>query len=215
MTELGHYGVVDGSDYSGKSTLLRHARSFADEHGIETLFVREPGGTDYGAQIREIILHSERPTDAMTELLLFTADRSHLWHSAIEPALERGIHVIGDRSYLSTLVYQAIASQKLTIEQVLQITELAMPQRYMRPDSVAILSLSKKVWLQRKYGRLNVEAADLMESRDDEFFDRVRDGYNSLGSIIPNVTIIDADQEEKALFDHVQPLLFPDYDRAS
>ena len=211
MREHGWYSVLEGVDYAGKSTVIKLAKQFATKHGIDTVFVREPGGTATGARLREIILHGEERLDPMTEALLFLADRHHLMHTTIEPALAEGKHVVSDRDYLSSIIYQGHGSQSISPEVLMALTEQLLPARYVRPDALAVLGLTKATWLRRRLSRWGEEPADAIERSEQEYFDRVYQAYDNVRDIAPWAVKIDAEAEPEVLFERVRPLMFPDF----
>ena len=105
-----YFITFEGIDQSGKSTQLDLLADAAAKAGIDTLSVREPGGTPLGEQIREILLGPEHTTmDAWTEALLYAAARVQLVKEVIKPALMQGKIVLSDRYIDSSLVYQGMA----------------------------------------------------------------------------------------------------------
>src|SRR5262249_23925015 len=101
--------VVEGGEGSGKSTQVERLarRMRAPDDDVVTTF--QPGHTKVGAEIRDILLHSDVPLDAQTELLLLLADRAQHVAEVIAPALTRGAIVISDRFAPSTIAYQGVA----------------------------------------------------------------------------------------------------------
>src|ERR1035441_1495454 len=99
----------EGSEGSGKSTQLIRLAAHLQKLQREVITVREPGGTEIGEQIRNIIVHNSRGDEMCpeTELLLFAAARAQLVREAILPALMRGAIVLHDRYLDSSTVYQS------------------------------------------------------------------------------------------------------------
>ena len=113
--------TLEGIDRSGKTTqaaLLREAL------GPDTLLLREPGGTEAGERVRDLLKDAELELDARAELLLFCAARAELCSSVIRPALDAGRSVICDRFVDSTAAYQG-AARGLGVELVEGLNEIA------------------------------------------------------------------------------------------
>lgn len=104
------YVALDGPDGCGKSSQARALVAWLQQRGHVVQHVREPGSTPVGEALRQLLLSPAtgelRP---VTEALLFSAARAELVRNVISPALQRGEVVIGERCYLSTVVYQALA----------------------------------------------------------------------------------------------------------
>ena len=100
---MSKFIVVEGSEGVGKSTQIKTIKSFLEEHKIEYIVTREPGGTSFGESIRSIILDQKNDTDNLTDSLLFYASRYENYNKVILPALKSGKTVICDRFHYSTL----------------------------------------------------------------------------------------------------------------
>ena len=213
MTEqLGRYVRVEGCDGAGKTTQIKLLQQFSEEKGIDTVFLREPGGTDFGAKIRALLLATESgDLSATTELLLFTADRSHTCDEVIMPALANDQLVVGDRGVESTICYQSAAG-KLSAELIMDISRKLLPKRYIQPDALALLSITKEVRRQRLNKRFEHTAADRMELKGESYDDRVYAGYQEL-SKLDYVTTIDANRDEEQVFEDLKPVVFGKYMR--
>lgn len=208
----GWYARVEGADLVGKTTLINGVKAYSEEKQLDTVFIREPGQTRVGLQIRDLLLHE---TDADTiftpeaETALFTADRRITWDSVTHPALEAGKTVIGDRGFESTVCYQA-AGGSVEPERILAITQAVMPERYVHPDALVILRLSPEERLKRYYKRLGQTGveADKIESRGLDYFRRVSEMYDIIGEEY-GAHIIDADKSPDEVLREALPLLLP------
>lgn len=207
---LGRYVRIEGPDGAGKTTQLNLAKQFAQEHGIKTTFLREPGGTELGIEIRHILLTNKaHQLSPKTEVLLFTADRNHLVETEILPKLENDELVIGDRGIESTKIYQ-VAGGGISAETINTISSLILPSWYLRPDALALLSISRATREKRMSDRYKTEGADKIESRDTEYYDRVFDGYKALEDE-DYTTVINSERSEEEVFDDLKPILFGKY----
>ncbi|TAH52240.1 MAG: dTMP kinase [Chloroflexota bacterium] len=173
--------TFEGMDGSGKST---QARLFAEylraSLGAEKIILtREPGGTPIGEQIREV-LHSMRNQEmaARTEFLLYNAARAQVVAQVIRPALEQAKIVLSDRFGDSTLVYQGYGRQ-LDLEMVKRVIEYATGG--LKPDLTFFLDVAIEEGLARRSnGHQRGEELNRMDTQTREFYERVRNGYETL-----------------------------------
>lgn len=205
----GRYVRVEGPDGAGKTTQLNLAKKFAEEHQIDALFIREPGGTELGVEIRHMLLtNTAHDLSPKTEALLFTADRNHLIESVILKRLQQGKLTIGDRGKESMDIYQAAGGADK--QMLRQASAMFLPDWYLKPDALALLSISRATREKRMIDRYEVEAADKMETRQQEFFDAVFDGYKALEDE-DYVTVVNAERSPEEVFEDMKPLLFGEF----
>ena len=116
--------------------------------GRKVLSTREPGGTEIGEQVRNIIVHNSRGDEmcAETELLLFAASRAQLVREIIAPNLMKGVIVLCDRYIDSSTVYQGVA-RNLSLDPVQQINQFAVGN--VLPDLTIVLDVPTRVSLDR------------------------------------------------------------------
>ena len=173
----------EGSEGSGKSTQIAHLAEHLQRIGREVVSTREPGGTEIGEQVRNIIVHNSKGDEmcAETELLLFAASRAQLVREIIAPNLMQGVVVLCDRYIDSSTVYQGVA-RNLSLDPVQQINQFAVGN--VLPDLTIVLDVPTRVSLTR----INQRASDLpdrMERENIEFYKKVRDGYLVLARSLP------------------------------
>ncbi|MGA2446523.1 MAG: dTMP kinase [Opitutaceae bacterium] len=173
----------EGSEGSGKSTQIAHLAEHLQEVGRAVVSTREPGGTEIGEQVRNIIVHNSRGDEmcAETELLLFAASRAQLVREIIAPHLLKGVIVLCDRYIDSSTVYQGVA-RNLSLDPVQQINQFAVGN--VLPDLTIVLDVPTRVSLNR----INQRASDLpnrMERENIDFYKKVRDGYLMLARSLP------------------------------
>lgn len=188
----------EGSEGSGKSTQIARLAEHLQKIGREVIATREPGGTEIGEQIRNIIVHNSKGDEmcAETELLLFTAARAQLVREVIAPALMRGAVVLSDRFLDSSTVYQGIA-RNLAPDPVNQINRFAVGS--VMPDMTIVIDVPTDVSLARIRQRAS-DLPDRMERENIEFYDKVREGYLLLAQQWPErVTVIDGTQSPEAI----------------
>jgi dTMP kinase len=163
--------TFEGVDGSGKTTQARLLTERLRAEGREVVATREPGGTEAGERIRELLLHGG-DLAPWTEAALFAAARAQLVHAVIRPALERGADVVCDRYIDSSLAYQGVA-RGLGVDRVLELSLLATDRLLPDRTFVLLVPLGEAV---RRRGR----AQDRLEREDDAFLARVDAGYREL-----------------------------------
>jgi dTMP kinase len=203
----GLFLTFEGGDGSGKSTQSALLTDWLTEQGHTVVHSREPGGTDFGHEVRELVLHRRGHITARAEALLYAADRAHNIATVVRPALERGDIVIQDRYLDSSVAYQG-AGRVLDPAEVRDVSLWAT--EHMLPDLTVLLDLDETTGRVRldesrtRYDRLEAEAA--------EFHARVRAGYLALVAAEPErFLVLDAtlpvDELARRIRDRVSPLL--------
>lgn len=168
---------------------------------------REPGGTEIGEAIRHTLQHAKAGEMMCpeTEILLFAASRAQLVREVIRPALESGTHVISDRFFDSTTVYQGLA-RRLPGEAVAWLNAFAVDDCV--PNVTFLMDLSAEVARERVFARSGAEP-DRFEREPIEFYARVRDGFLAEAARHPDrMCVIDAaatpDAIAKEIWNHLQ-----------
>jgi dTMP kinase len=184
----GKFITVEGGEGAGKSSNLSYIQSRLEEAGIKVLFTREPGGTDLGEDIRELLLgHKHTGMADDTELLMMFASRAEHLNRIIIPALEAGTWVLCDRFTDATYAYQG-GGRNISFERIAMLENWV--QGKLRPDMTLLLDLPVETGLERARNR---SEPDRFESEKIEFFDRVRAAYLKIASNDPErVKVIDA-----------------------
>ncbi len=173
------YIALEGLEGCGKST---HTKRLG-EH-LNAVITREPGGTRIGALLRAILADPENiDLDRRTEALLMAADRAQHMAEVIKPALDRGQHVVSDRSIYSTLAYQGYGRQ-LGTEALLSISTWALNDRL--PDLVIYIDVPTDVL----NARLAKRDLDRFEREGADFFARIAEGFRELRASDPDRWII-------------------------
>lgn len=201
---LAPFISLDGIDGTGKSTQCRLLAEWLRSQGVPLVTCNDPGGTPLGSQLRQILLESRAQLSSRAEALLFMASRAELVHEVIRPALESGSIVLSDRFVTANVVYQGYAGG-------LDPTALRHVGMFsaegLQPDVTIILDLPLDIAFARR-GR----AADRMESRGREYFERVRSGFLEEAKRVPErFAVIDAtpsvDEVQRSLRELVQRFL--------
>lgn len=171
---LGRFVVLEGGDGAGKSAVQAALVERLRADGRDVLATREPGGTELGERIRELVLAQSSVGDALSELLLFEAARAHLVATVIRPALERGAVVVCDRFAASSVAYQGYG-RGLGRELVEQANAIATGG--LTPDVTLLLDVPVEVGLARRAG---AGAANHFDREQVAFHERVRAGFLEL-----------------------------------
>lgn len=167
--------ALEGQDGTGKSTVINAITGYFDEMGLDYINAREPGSTDIGEKIRDILADkANKDMDHHTEALLFAASRSELYDKVIKPNVRKGTSVILDRFLLSSLAYQGIV-RGLGVDEVMKINDFFLEG--FRPDLTILMDLDAKKSYERlkKLGEL-----DRIESLGEDFQEKVHLAYLKL-----------------------------------
>lgn len=188
----------EGIDGSGKSTQLARLTAWLTERQVPCRVLREPGGTELGEKIRDLLLDAKaEEMSAESELLLFFAARAELVRKVIRPALRKGELIICDRFYDSTLAYQGYG-RELGTERILPLLDWAVGET--KPDLTVLVDLPAELALQRQSGR-DAGQADRIEAEGLRFMKRVREGYLALAEAEPQrFLVLDGTLAEEKLF---------------
>jgi len=183
MNSTGKLISFEGSEGSGKSTQIARLAEQFQKAKREVVTTREPGGTEIGEQIRNIIVHNSKGDEmcAETELLLFAAARAQVVREVIVPALMRGAVVLSDRFLDSSTVYQGIG-RNLAADPVAQINRFAVGN--VMPDLTIVIDVPTEVSLARLKQRAS-DLPDRMERENLEFYTKIREGYLVLAKGMP------------------------------
>ena len=186
----GLFITFEGGDGSGKSTQAGLLAQWLTEQGRTVVRTREPGGSEVGVEIRNLVLHHRGHIDPRAEALLYAADRAQHIATVVRPALERGEIVIQDRYFDSSVAYQG-AGRVLDATEVRDLSLWATES--LLPDVTVLLDLDENV------ARTRLDAADKpfdrLENEKAEFHSRVRAGFLALAKAEPKrFLVLDAKQ---------------------
>ncbi len=202
----GLFITLEGGDGSGKSTQSHLLVDWLRSSGHIVVVTREPGGTDLGIELRELVLHRRGEMDPRAEALIYAADRAHHIATSVRPALERGEVVVQDRYLDSSVAYQG-AGRVLDATEVRNLSLWATEG--LLPDLTILLDLDESTGRDRLDSRTKY---DRLEAEENDFHARVRAGYLELAAAEPErFLVLDArdsvDHIAQAIREHVSGLL--------
>ncbi|MEW6570562.1 MAG: dTMP kinase [Nitrospirota bacterium] len=191
----GLFISFEGIEGSGKSTQAKLLYKYLRRGGFEAILTEEPGGTEIGRKIREILLCPEnKGMVSKTELLLYYASRAQHLEEIILPSVERSAVVITDRFTDSTIVYQGYG-RGVNLNVILSIDRLITSA--LRPDLTLLLDLDVETGLKRNR---RLRKSDRLELEDIEFHKKVKEGYLELARQEPQrIKLIDASRDIKKI----------------
>ncbi|MNM41703.1 Thymidylate kinase [compost metagenome] len=201
--------VLEGVDFSGKTTLReRIVEWLRTVIPNEVVVTREPGGTPFAEEIREVLLKPrDEVVEPMAELLGFMCGRRQHLEMMIRPKLELGSVVVSDRFVDSSFTMQCWATDGgVSMDKFFQLEELVLDG--FRPDAVIYLDIDPAVSMQRQ---LNAgRSKDRIEAKGLDYHQAIRDGFldryenQSVGG---KIHIIDASMSADEVFHHAQQFL--------
>lgn len=199
----GVFFALDGPDGTGKSTQCRLLVERLRREGFAVTPAVDPGGTPLGAKLRELLLFGrELSLSTRTEAMLFMASRSELVAQVIAPALGRGDVVVSDRFVTANVVYQGHALGA-DIAELWRLGAYSAGGRL--PDLTLVFDLPPAV----AGSRLKV-VADRLESRGEDYKDRVRAGFLAEVAARPEThTLVDASGDAESVADRVWAAVKP------
>lgn len=184
----GLFITLEGGDGSGKTTQAQLLTDWLEKQGRIVVRTREPGGTDVGVEIRQIVLHHRGEVDPRAEALLYAADRAQHVGTKLRPALARGEVVVQDRYLDSSVAYQG-AGRVLGATEVRDLSLWAAEG--LLPHLTVLLDLDEVT------ARSRLDAAhkvfDRLEAEKNEFHARVRAAFLQLAAAEPErFLVVDA-----------------------
>jgi len=210
VTPRGKFITLEGSEGSGKTTAARHLGEWLRERGEPVLVTREPGGTPLGDEVRRLVLHLRDVSDDLdprADALLYAASRAQHTARVIQPALERGEHVVCARYLDSSLAYQGVA-YGIDADQMWQLQRFATYD--LLPDLTILIDVPVEIGLSRKRrGEWN----RFEDTQGTAFFEAVRRAYLDLAAAEPErYRIVDGSgavgETDVLIRDVVDPVIF-------
>jgi dTMP kinase len=188
--KAGKFITVEGVEGVGKTTNIAFIKHWLDQHGVEHITTREPGGTPLAESIRELLLSRRNEVvDENAELLMMFAARAQHLAKVIMPALNSGKWVLCDRFTDATYAYQG-GGRGVSMEKIALLENLV--QGTLRPDMTLVLDIPVSQGLERARNR---SEPDRFEQEKLAFFEKVRSCYLSRTKSVPQqYRVIDASQ---------------------
>ena len=172
----GKFISFEGIEGVGKSTTIKKIQNYLQEKGIEVCCTREPGGTEFGESIRNILLDNNTNITAESEsLLLFSIRNQHI-NEIIIPYLDKGTWVLCDRYIDASIAYQGYG-KKVSLEKINLLIENFTEK--IIPDLTIFFDLSYELAMKRFP---KTKSKDRFENLSDKFFDDVYNGYLKIAS---------------------------------
>ncbi|MFO1063733.1 MAG: dTMP kinase [Pirellulales bacterium] len=179
---MGLFITLDGVDGGGKSTQVKMLCEYLTARGKTVRTFRDPGSTQLGEALREILLHrQEIELSPTSEMLLYMASRAQLIAEQLRPALAECDYVITDRYLLANVVYQSVGG-RVAADAIWKVGEVAVGGLY--PDLTVVLDLPIDIALQRMNRSL-----DRLESRGRDYLDAVRSGFLEQSKQLPGACL--------------------------
>ena len=196
----GKFITFEGADGSGKTTQIEKIKKYLEQKGERCLLTREPGGSDLGNKIREILLHYDGEIDSLAELLLYMADRAQHAKKIILPALNDGITVLCDRYTDSSVAYQGYA-RGLDIQKIIELNNIATDG--LNPDLTIVFDVETETAIKRVG-----DIKDRLEQEGIEFHKKLRYGYLELAKRFPErIKVVNSNLEIEEVFEQVKEIL--------
>ncbi|SMN10842.1 Thymidylate kinase [uncultured Candidatus Thioglobus sp.] len=185
----GKFITIDGVEGAGKSTQINFICDYLKAKGINVVLTREPGGTDLGEKIRELLLNPDSNMHSDTELMLmFAARNEHIQHKIL-PTLAQGDWVLSDRFTDASYAYQG-GGRGLDMTRIAQLEKWVLQN--FTPDMTLLLDVPVEIGMKRIESR---GVKDRIEQENTDFFNRVREAYITRSKQYPQrIKLIDASQ---------------------
>lgn len=197
----GFFIVFEGPDGCGKTTQIKLLSDWLTKIGVDHLVTREPGGTDIGDEIRDIVhdLRHATTIKTRTEVLLYQASRAQLTEEILEPSLEKGLVVLCDRYGDSSLAYQG-HSRGIGAQIIHQLNDFSTGG--LTADLTICIMISAKEGIRRRktaegeWNRLDAEALT--------FHQRVVEGYQELAKQRDDYFVVDGTKTREEMHEIIR-----------
>jgi len=189
------YIAFEGVEGSGKSTVARLVADYLTNAGKRVVHVREPGGSQVGEKIRDVLLTMDHDVVPRAEAALFAASRAQLIAESVFPALADGAWVVSDRTAYSSLAYQA-GGRGLPLDEVWTLNDIALGGVW--PDVVVLLRLEPGAGLGRQLD------ADRIGNEGVAFHQKVAEAFDRLAASEPDrFIVVDASRSVEEVLESV------------
>ena len=192
----GLFITFEGIDGCGKTTQINLLNEYLKSKNYNTILTLEPGGSDIGKSLRQILLHHDGFVDDTCELLLYLADRAQHTKTIIEENINKGNVVLCDRYIDSTVAYQGYARGG-DIEKINLLNEIAT--KNLKPDITFLFDIDVQI-AQSRVGK----EKDRLEKESFDFHNKVRNGYLKIASKNERIKVIDSTKAIDSIFEEVK-----------
>lgn len=200
--QTGKFITIDGVEGAGKSTQIEFICAYLESRGISVVLTREPGGTELGEKIRDLLLNPNIKIHADTELLLMFAARNEHIHTKIIPALAKGDWVLSDRFTDASYAYQG-GGRGLDIARIKDLEQWVLQD--FTPDMTLLLDLPVELGMTRIKSR---GKKDRIELEGTQFFNRVRQAYIDRATQFPQrIKLIDSSKTPEHTHQQIKAIL--------
>ena len=197
MNKTGLFVTFEGADGCGKTTQINLLDKYLTEKNYKTVVTLEPGGSDIGKNLRQILLHHKGFVSNTAELLLYLADRAQHIEEIVNKNVKEGKIVLCDRCIDSTVAYQGYARGG-NIERINLLNEIATGGK--KPDITFVLDVDSEIAQKRLKGE-----KDRLEKEGMEFHKKVRFGYLELAKKYPDrIKVINSNKPIEEVFSEVK-----------
>lgn len=169
MNQLGKFITLEGVDGAGKTSHIEFIKEYLTNLKFDFIMTREPGGTELGERLREILLHDEMTPKTET-ILMFAARNEHI-EKVIRPGLMSGAIVISDRFTDASYAYQS--GGKGVEDEVIDVLK-DLVQKNLQPDLTFLFDLPVEVSIKRLK---KTRKLDKFEKEEKDFHENVRKKY--------------------------------------
>ena len=199
----GKFITIEGTEGVGKTTNIEYIKQWLENNGISYVNTREPGGTPFAEEIRQVLLaNREEKVCSKAELLMMFAGRAQHIDQVIEPQLAQGNWVLCDRFTDATYAYQG-EGRHLGSDKVTFLEDFV--QKNLQPDLTIILDVPVDISLRRIKQRGDL---DRFEIESSLFFERVRKAYHKRIECAPNrYFLVDASRPLKDVQTDIKNIL--------
>lgn len=196
----GLFITFEGADGCGKTTQINLLKEYLENKNYEIITTLEPGGSDIGKKLRQILLHHDGFVSPRAEMFMYLADRAQHIDTVIKNNVEKNKIVLCDRHIDSTVAYQGYGRGE-DIEQINLLNEIATGG--YKPDLTFVFDVDSEV-AQKRVGNVK----DRLESEGLEFHRKIRQGYLELAKKYPNrIKVINSNKTIEEVFEQVKKII--------
>lgn len=207
----GKFITLEGGEGCGKSTQAKLLCDYLQSKGIETILTKEPGGTEEGLILRQLLVTGDKDKfDAVTECLLYYADRRNHLTKVVWPALKQGKWVISDRYADSTEAYQYFGYDKRIDYATLQNMYHIVAGNF-KPDLTLILDIPPEIGMRRSFAKAAATKTQELrfESRQMDFHNNLRAGFLEIAKREEKrCVVVNADTDIATLQKNIQNIIY-------